>query len=159
MDEPRSDWLVHEQFRVVRVSSLPYFHGPFKCAHRALFETRDSDERDEAGRRFHARLTDEHFAKCEYHQRADWRTVARTSVRLFRAFKDKPRSEFDDAVLNIALPKRDRWELYFLIHDPIVWGGRSHRVTNGQHRICAIRTSGAGLCLIDHNKLDLYPES
>jgi hypothetical protein len=153
MDEPREDWLVSEQFRVVRVSSLPYGHLQSRCTHAALFK---DAWQEGAGRRFFDGLTDEQLASCYYHRLADWREVARASVRIFRAHQNELWSTLDEVLATLPLPKRERDQLWWLFHDPIIWGGEADTVTNGQHRICAIRASGARLCVIDHNRFDPY---
>jgi hypothetical protein len=154
-DEPREDWLVREQFRVVRVSSLPFAHNPFKCDHRQLFDESAEDATAE-GRRFFQSLSAAQFAACAYHQTTDWRTLASASVRLFRGFADRPVCELLRAVEGLPSSEWDREALYGLFVDPIVWGRGNESVTNGQHRICAIRASGARLCAIDHNRFDPY---
>jgi hypothetical protein len=154
MDTPRDDWLVSEQFRVARVSNLPYAHNPSRCTQASHFEEAKWD--GVAGRRFFESLTDEQFRACYYHQLADWKLVAWTSVQLYRTCRNKLKSELDAALSQTQLSQADQRELAFLFHDPIVWGGAAPSVTNGQHRICAIRAAGAGLCVIDHNRLDPY---
>ncbi len=149
MNERREDWLLSEQFRVVQVSSLPYAHNPSRCDNAGLFAEADWD--GAAGRRFFESLTDQQRRSCHYHQLADWKLVAMISVRFFRACRDELMSKLD-----AALSRQDSRELYWLFHDPIAWGGEAPYVTNGQHRICAIRASGARLCVIDHERFDPY---
>jgi hypothetical protein len=36
-----------------------------------------------------------------------------------------------------------------LFTDPIIWSPESDTVTNGQHRSCALKASGAPLCVVD----------
>jgi hypothetical protein len=152
-DVRREDWIVREEFRVVRVSSLPYAHNPSRCTHAALF----TDARQEgSGRRFFDGLSEEQLAACRYHQLADWFLVARTSVHFFREYRERLQSDLHEAVLKAQLSSADLEQLYGLFVDPIVWGGKSDSVTNGQHRICAIRASGARLCVIDHNRFSPY---
>lgn len=154
MNRPREDWLVSEQFRVVRVSSLPYAHNPSRCDHLALF--RDSEWDGIEGRRFFESLTDQHFRSCTYHQLADWQLIARVAVQLFRKYRNRLRSELYDALERAPLTEQDLLALQLIFHDPIVWGGQAPHVTNGQHRVCAIRASRARLCVIDHDRFDPY---
>ena len=134
------------------MSSLPYAHNLWKCAFAADFE--EGKWSGAWGRRFFESLTDKQFLACSYHQIADWQSVAKISVQLFRRFRSQPMSNLDAAMSQLTLEEQDRLHLYLLFHEPIVWGGKAPYVTNGQHRICAIRASGARLCVIDHNKFD-----
>lgn len=123
------------------------------ATHAALFT---GAWQEDSGRRFYESLSGEQLASCCYHRLADWRTVAQASVRLFREYRDRFQSDLHDAVLDVSRPRRDCEQLHWLFHDPIVWGGEADSVTNGQHRICAIRASGARLCVIDHNRFSPY---
>jgi hypothetical protein len=63
-------------------------------------------------------------------------------------------SALDAALADVPLGRRERAQLWGLFSEPIVWGGKAETVVNGQHRTCAIRASGAGLCVIDHDRFD-----
>lgn len=156
VDARREDWLVREQFRVARVASLPYAHNPSNCTHyEGLFDK--AAEWDGAeGRRFFESLSAEQLAFCYYDQLADWRLVADASVTLFRTFESRTVSELQDAIETWSLPSNERNHVFWIFADPIVWGDKEATIINGQHRLCAIRASGAILCVIDHNQFDPY---
>lgn len=84
LEEPRQDGVVSEQFRVARVSGLPYAHNPWKCANAVHFE--EGEWNDAQGWRFFESLTEEDLRGCGYHQLTDWKLVARIGVQLFRRF-------------------------------------------------------------------------
>lgn len=162
MSRVRDDWLVREQFQVVRVARIPYAHNPSRCDYyEALFDRR-AESGGAKGRRFFESLTPEQFSACHYHQLADWRRVAMTSVRLYRGCLDRPLSELYATIGQLwkegsaDLSSRDWEQVEWLFRDPIVWGGNASRVTNGQHRTYAIRASEARLCVIDHNRFSPY---
>jgi hypothetical protein len=163
LDEPRDDWLVREQFRVVRVTSIPYSHNPSNCDHHEFFD-HDAPWDGRAGRRFFENLTEDQLRSCTYHQLADWKLVAKRSVELFRAYRDRLVSELVDLLgegaplTALGLSASDRAHLFWLFADPIVWGGDAPTVVNGQHRTCAIRASGAAQCVIDHNRFSPYEQ-
>lgn len=137
-------------FEALPVTKLPPPHNPARCAHHARFdqilaglpESDDWLERDlEAGRIFLESLTPEDLARCRYH-RDDWRAVANESVRILEACGD--RADTDDylkAAQLSALGETEQLYLESLFRDPVCIGGGSY--TNGQHRGCALRFSGA----------------
>jgi hypothetical protein len=115
-----------------------------------------SDDDANAGKRFFESLEDADFAGCEYHQGVDWLAIVRTSVRLFRRLKELPVSQLDAAIIAARLPEAELWWLASLFRQPIVWRKHSPQVIDGQHRICAVRASGARLCVIDHDLFAPY---
>lgn len=104
MEEARQSWLVSEQFRVVRVPSLPYAHNPSRCSHATLFVEGDWD--GVAGRRFFESLTDAQFLTCWYHQLANWKVVALAAVQLFREVQTESMSKLDAALAKVSLRSR-----------------------------------------------------
>jgi hypothetical protein len=135
-------------FRVIRVDDLPWPHNPFKCSYADRFESildgldegdaQSADLEQVAGHRFLESLTDEQIDACERHQ-ADWRAIADEAVLIVEAGGTS--DDFVAAVGDSPLPESDRAELGWLLLRPIVIEGGDY--TDGQHRACAIRFSGA----------------
>ncbi|MHB8246475.1 MAG: hypothetical protein ACYDGN_14225 [Acidimicrobiales bacterium] len=137
-------------FEAVPVADLPPPHNPAACAHHARFDqilaglpdTDDWMDRNlEAGRLFVASLTPEDLARCYYH-RDDWRVVADESIRILGACGDRPDiADYREVARRSALGEAEKGWLESLFDDPVFIGGGSY--TNGQHRGCALRFSGA----------------
>lgn len=137
-------------FEALPVDELPPPHNPSACAHRERFEgilvrlpaTESWLDRDlEAGRLFLESLTTDDLARCHYH-RDDWRAIADESVRILDACGDRAdRDEYLDAVRRSPLADIEKRWLRSLFGDPVFIGGGGY--TNGQHRGCALRFSGA----------------
>lgn len=137
-------------FEAFPVEELPHPHNPSACAHHERFEriragmpdTDDWRGRNlEAGRLFLESLTTDDLAGCRYH-RHDWRAIADESVRILDACGDRADSdEYLDAVRRSPLADIEKRWLRSLFGDPVFIGGGSY--TNGQHRGCALRFSGA----------------
>ena len=136
-------------FEAFPVAALPP-PAPFRCAHTARFE-RLLEEIDggaepsrgarlEAGRRFLASLTPDDRAACRYHH-GDWRAVADESVRIIQTLGPREREAYKEAAQRLALPERDRRWLVSLFASPVEIRGDEY--SNGQHRACALRFSGA----------------
>ena len=87
------------------MSSLPYAHNLWKCAFAADFE--EGKWSGAWGRRFFESLTDKQFLACSYHQIADWQSVAKISVQLFRRFRSQPMSNLDAAMSQLTLEEQD----------------------------------------------------
>ena len=133
-------------FEALPVTSLPPFHAAYQCAHRARFESMRTgstiEEALAAGRRFMDTLTPADRAACQYHQ-ADWRAVADTSVAVVMSVDGSDPAAYVSAAEAVRLPKREKMWLLSLFHDPIVLSQDRAEYTNGQHRGCALRFSGA----------------
>lgn len=137
-------------FEALPVQELPPPHNPSECAQRERFERILAEmpandgpmQRDlEAGKAFLASLTPGDLARCRYH-RADWRAVAEESVHILEACGDRAETgEYLDAASRSSLPKTEKGWLSSLFADAVFIGGGSY--TNGQHRGCALRFSGA----------------
>jgi hypothetical protein len=138
-----------EIFEAVPVSSLPPFHAPYQCAHSARFKSmlHDADDhsRDEAlraGQRFIASLTDRDRAICKYHQ-GDWAAIANASADIVARVDGRKPGAYLGAAEAVRLPKRDKMWLLSLFWDPLLLSQDRKEYTNGQHRGCALRFSGA----------------
>ena len=142
-----SDLLPGESFAAVPITAFPFAHGPFRCPHYERFcelaRACDGASDSVIGARWHLTLTANDIAACEFHD-ADWRSIAAASVAVLKAAG--PRATFDDLIAACeqqGLPKAELLWLYWLFADPIHWRPGSPCVTNGQHRLCALRAAGA----------------
>jgi len=141
-------------FEAVPVSDLPPPHNPYQCANRARFEDirrrriiHDRRDQQEVGRQFTDSLTADEVATCRYH-RADWETIANESVRVVEAVgRLKTRNDYLSEARRGALGGQEeklgsdlRW-LVSLFEKPVIISGGVY--TDGQHRGCALRFSGA----------------
>jgi hypothetical protein len=137
-------------FEAVRVSDLPLPHNPARCQHGRRFgpileRTREAGLRGfgaelEAGGLFLDSLTPADLRACRFHK-ADWKAIADESVRILDRLGAAEPDDYASEASRSRLSKRDRHWLYSLFRDPIFIGGGSY--TNGQHRGCALRFSGA----------------
>jgi hypothetical protein len=134
-------------FTAIDVNDLPPPHNPSSCHYISRFsaiQTRLAEEgvegELEAGRRFLSTLSPEEWAQCPYHE-ADWAAIADESVSIIeRLGPCEPHDYFVEASRS-SLGEEDRGWLLSLFRDPVDVAGGSY--TNGQHRGCALRFSGA----------------
>ena len=140
---------------VVPVALLPWPHNPSRCPYHARFEQISRSyppacwTTGAAGAHFFLTLTDEDFSTCLYHM-PDWRRVAEVSVEVFEALPlEAERDEAIAAMSGRFTEKLEAEALNSLFTDPIAWSPESSTITNGQHRTCALKASGAPLCVID----------
>lgn len=144
------DPIFRDVFEAIPVTSLPPPHNPSDCAHadrfqhilKAMPNTRQNFlARDlEAGRRFLESLQPNDRKACDYHQ-GNWRAIADESVAIITSLGVQDTSEPYELEANKRLNGRNRNWLWSLFNDPIVIDERGY--TNGQHRGCALRFSGA----------------
>lgn len=137
-------------FKPILVTSLPAPHNPSNCAHAERFnqianalpaKRRDSmSQQLKAGRAFLDSLTADNLASCRYH-RANWKAIADESVKIITTLGVQDTAGPYEGEANKRLSGRDRIWLASLFYDPIVVSDGSY--TNGQHRGCALRFSGA----------------
>jgi hypothetical protein len=138
-------------FRALPVNELPPPHAPFNCAHAsrheeilATLEAQDHDEEAanerRAGTIFLASLTPSDLELCSYHQ-ANWRSIADQSVAILEALGTRDDRGDYQREARRRLRGKERGLLESLFRDPIVVGDGGY--TNGQHRGCALRFSGA----------------
>ncbi|MDQ6884217.1 MAG: hypothetical protein M3077_08295 [Candidatus Dormibacteraeota bacterium] len=136
-------------FEAVPVTGLPPFHAAYQCAHRARFESmisgskrRTIEESLAAGRCFIASLTAADRKACGYHQ-GNWAAVADASAAIVASVDGRDPAAYLAAAEAVRLPNRDKIWLLSLFYDPIVLSTDGEGYTNGQHRGCALRFSGA----------------
>jgi hypothetical protein len=137
-------------FEAVDVGDLPPPHRPFQCAHAARFETilnagasafpDSGDAHLAAGREFLNTLTAADLAGCRYHQ-ADWKPITNESVRIVEALGEQDTERYVVDANHSYLTGSDRRGLVSLLTHPIDIRGGGY--TDGQHRACALRFSGA----------------
>lgn len=144
-----------DELRVVAVADLPWPHNPGSCRWRQRFEDlrelypSDRDDQPALGAHWSLILSEDDLRSCQYHQ-ADWRRVAEVSVNVLDALPQG--AEIDDAITAVEEALGDSAEgdwCSSLFTDPIVWHPEQRVVVNGQHRSCALRGSGAPLCIAD----------
>jgi hypothetical protein len=146
------------EMEVVAVSELPWGPKgsqfgpaePFDLINK-LYEE-GPGENGAAGAHFFLSLGEEELAACEYHRR-DWISIAAASVELLERLD--PKCSYEEllaAASELLPPGEDRGELCFLFNDPINWSPGEPRLTNGQHRTCALKAAGAPLCAVSTNR-------
>jgi hypothetical protein len=138
-----------EIYEAVPVASLPPPHAPFKCEHHDRFKSmlRDpnhvtEDDSVAAGRRFIDSLTAKDRAQCRFH-RADWAAIAAASAEIVDGVDGRVPGAYLGAAAGVGLPDSDQVWLESLFRDPIILSDDREEYTNGQHRGCALRFSGA----------------
>jgi hypothetical protein len=100
------------------------------------------DEALLAGERFIASLTPRDRAICKYHQ-GNWAAIANASTDIVARIDGRKPGAYLGAADALRLPNRDKMWLLSLFWDPIVLSQDRTEYTNGQHRGCALRFSGA----------------
>jgi hypothetical protein len=150
---PEPERLPGEYLRSLPVVALPFAHGPFRCPHNQRFldlaRMYDDLERTVVGAHWYLTLTPEDFAQCPFHQ-CDWRKVADTSVAIIDSLA--PGATRDDLIAACSeqdLQGQELEGLLSLFTFPIDWTPGTPSVTNGQHRLCALRAAGAEECVVD----------
>jgi hypothetical protein len=152
-------------FDVVPVKELPFPHNPSGCKHIDRFAKYEDAVREEdlagvdiqleAGSRFLKSLTPREIRTCEYHK-ANWKLIAEESVRIVTTLGELDPEVYVDMADKASIPAKERTWLASLFYDPIHIGGGSF--TNGQHRACALRFSGAPLATVVINEQLLREE-
>jgi hypothetical protein len=144
-----------DDLAVVAVADLPWPHNPGACRWRDRFEdvsnlypsSRHSEPA--VGAHWFLTLNRGDFEACPYHG-ANWKRIAETSVAVFRELDEQAeRLEALEAVHEAFGDSPDGTWCASLFSDPIVWSPDQQSVVNGQHRSCALRASGAELCVVD----------
>jgi hypothetical protein len=145
---------LRERFEPLDVGALPPPHNPSRCAFHLRFlevarNTPDAerlwDAARLAGAAFIRSLTPADRLRCPYHG-ANWRRIADESVRIIEALGPRDSAEYARAAARSRLPTRERDWLIRLFEDPVFV--TESAFTNGQHRGCALRFSGAARAAI-----------
>jgi hypothetical protein len=89
----------------------------------------------------------EAMTSCPYHQ-PDWPRLVRILVEILDTFdgKDPQPQRHPDYVL---LSAEDKQWLRTLLAESIEWDDRDQMLTNGQHRLCALRAAGVQHCPVN----------
>lgn len=144
--------IIRPLFEALPVEQLPPPHNPSRCPHidrfRHIADTQDGPDAQgrgleddlQAGSAFLTTLTPDDHRHCPYHD-ADWKAIADVSVRIIETLGRRDPDDYASAARDAPLRGRDRGWLVSLFSDPIYIGGGAY--TNGQHRGCALRFSGA----------------
>ncbi len=146
------------RFEVFPVTELPPPHNPSRCDYASTFRNLEAesscappglhDATLAVGQHFIEALARLDRSQCWYH-RANWKTIADESVRILRRIGHENPDRYRAEVRKSKLPQRDRRWLDSLFADPIFVNGGTY--TNGQHRGCALRFSGATHAAIHTN--------
>jgi hypothetical protein len=139
-------------FEALPVTQLPPPHCPYSCEHFERFQAMDAaaqvkgggrrETEEELGLRFWGSLAPDDLLMCRYHQ-ADWRTIADLSVAILEdTGGDSSHFNYSERAGTIGnLSEAERGWLISLFTNPIIISEDGY--TNGQHRACALRFSGA----------------
>jgi hypothetical protein len=138
--------------QVVAVSDLPWPCGPFKCAFEDRFEKlalgiapEDDERRSFLFGEMVTELSQKELQRCPYHQ-IDWEAAAEAAIEAW----EKGVRWSDPRFSAITDKYEAEWEASFSFFAyPILWHPRQITVDNGQHRICALKRSGAKRCLVE----------
>ncbi|WP_328373765.1 hypothetical protein OG800_50885 (plasmid) [Streptomyces sp. NBC_00445] len=130
--------------RPVAASQLPWPHGLFKCpfGERAknLAATYPKGHSKTAHAELFTQLGEQDFAACPYHQADDWKAITDAVLSFARAEPDS--DEQDRLYQAVHLSDRDRaWFRSLIGGGHIWWDTGQTNLTNGQHRLCALRAA------------------
>ncbi|MEU0110645.1 hypothetical protein ABZ313_35515 [Streptomyces sp. NPDC006251] len=132
--------------RAVPAAALPWPHGLFKCAYaergKRIARTYPGGRRADqtAHAELFAELTEEEFAACPYHQ-GDWQAIAEAVLAHAEVDEDEEPERARELYAMEHLSPRDRQWAQRLVSDHIWWEEGSDSLTNGQHRLCAMRAA------------------
>ncbi|MDH6522072.1 hypothetical protein [Streptomyces sp. SAI-090] len=130
--------------RAVPAAALPWPHGLFKCkyAERGKHIARTYPGGRRADQTAHAELFaelgDEEFAACPYHQ-GDWPAIAEAVLAFAEVDEDEEPERASELYAMEHLSPRDRQWARRMLSDHIWWEEGAASLTNGQHRVCAMR--------------------
>lgn len=143
-----------KQLREVLVVDLPWPYRPFRCAYYPRVKwLLDAEEPGDAQAASYCgemltRLTPEEVAGCPFHT-VDWRRAADLAVSLHRAGVKPGTEGFDASALTGGAGEGELSAIRSFWTEPISWQRGQASVSNGQHRICALKLSGATHALIE----------
>lgn len=136
--------------RVVPLSALPWPHHQSKCPMVGIAASYEGvhDEQTSHAAAFVSREGREAMITCPYHQ-PEWSRLAPIACDLVDAAQAIARGD-DRQLLRhpgyASLPREEKRWLRALLFDPIDWGDRDDGLTNGQHRLCALRAANVREC-------------
>jgi hypothetical protein len=140
-------------FEAIPVTDLPLPHNPYQCEYHDRFNTLTGHySLAEGARQFIASLTRDEVKACWYHKE-NWAAIADESARIVEVVGPlQPAGYYIQEARQSNLGSGDlswggdlRW-LLSLFESPIIISGGAY--TDGQHRGCALRFSGAELAAV-----------
>lgn len=142
------------QLEEVLVDDLPWLYKPFRCGHYSRVEwLLDAEEPGDAQAASYCgemlgRLRSEEVAECPFHT-VDWRLVAGLAVSLHRVGLNPGSDPFHASALEGGAGEDELSAVRSFWIEPISWQRGQASVSNGQHRCCALKLSGATRALIE----------
>ncbi len=136
--------------RTVPLSALPWPHNQSHCRMGRIADTYEAIVADEQAANAAAFLSAEGRAamtSCPYHQ-PDWPRLVRILIEIPDTAdgQDPQPQRHPDYVL---LSAEDKQWLHTLLVESIEWDDRDQMLTNGQHRLCALRAAGVQHCPVN----------
>ena len=153
---PEEDVDRFERVAVVAIADLPWAHNPGSCLWKPRFEELEAfyppsrRHRPALGAHWYLTLSGSDFSACRYHE-GDWKQIAAVAVEVFEDAHSDGGGMDDvlDAIGNAFGESIEGSWCASLFTDPIVWQPGHPSITNGQHRTCALKASGAPFCVVD----------
>jgi hypothetical protein len=141
-------------FSIVAVEELPWPHNPYKCGlfhefsrEKPMVARRGDATVQAAFARFVGRLSPEDLRRCPYHQ-ADWSRAAELAVQLLeRGVMVTSLWGVEDALPHETEAMHTMVRGFFG-YDAVRWDPSSPTLTNGQHRVCALKALRAERCVV-----------
>jgi len=142
-----------EALQIVPVAELPWAWNPFKCAHRAKFcaalpADLEADQRPPYFAAMVQGLTQPELEACPYHN-CDWALAAAMTVWCFQYRVDPHGEQVSKRVAEQGGGWPELKAISSLFLRPIVWSPQSPTVSDGQHRVCALKVAGAERCIVE----------
>jgi hypothetical protein len=151
------------EMSVIAVSDIPWPHNPWKCEFADRFQQlaalypASHDTPPAVGAHWFLTVSRAELASCPYHA-ADRTRIAAVAVDVVQGLHQQPEATIEDPAPAIRTVLGETVEAAWcesLFSDPIDYRPDSSRLTNGQHRACAARASGAPLCVVDAGELGI----
>jgi hypothetical protein len=136
-----------DRLRVVPLSALPWPHFQSECPLREIVERENRVVPNHQAAHAAAFLSSggrRAMASCKYHQ-CDWVRL----VRILRETLDQANGNDVDPKTHPEygqLSRNEQRGLLTLVDAPIDWSDGDEELTNGQHRLCALRAVGIEAC-------------
>lgn len=142
-------------FRSVPLAAMPWPHSQSDCPLGELAEQyrdRVPDSHGAHAAAFLSRPGRQIQTECPYHQ-ADWpRLVRMLEESRAAAADDEPPPVGSHPEFDLLCPPEQEW-LKALATDPIKYSDGDDALTNGQHRLCALRAAGLTRCSVEGDYL------
>jgi hypothetical protein len=139
--------------RIVPLAALPWPHNQARCPLADLVEQEVGAHPDSKAAHA-AAFTSDAGARaqqtCPYH-RPDWPKLVRILEESIDLASDDPHVEQHPDYGDLSDEERE-W-LYTLIVEPLIWDDNDSHLTNGQHRLCALRGAGIERAPVDGSYL------